>query len=273
MPPTPQGAICFGRWWRKNGCLARRLGHGSLSSTSDEFLARRRLIDAYRQRFIELMVRFEVIRFGEFTLKSGRRSPYFVNAGRFRTGRALSGLGAAYAARIRAAGLSPDTVFGPAYKGVPLSVATAIALSGADKDIGFCFDRKETKDHGEGGEFVGDIPRDGQRIVIVDDVITAGGSVRESVQKLRSAARVEIVAAVVAVDREEQGVGAHSTLTELASETGFPVLSIVTVREVFDYLREHEVDGKRWVDAERRSRFEAYFNEFGVAVEPSSGEP
>src|SRR5690606_21041736 len=138
-------------------------------------------------------------RFGEFTLKSGRRSPYFINAGQFRTGAAIAGLGEAYAACIARAGLGFDLLFGPAYKGIPLAVATAIALAHAGREAAFCFDRKEAKDHGEGGVFVGTQPRDGARVLIVDDVITSGRSVHESVALLRRAAAVEIAGVLVAV--------------------------------------------------------------------------
>jgi orotate phosphoribosyltransferase len=180
-------------------------------------------MEPYQQAFIELLVRHEVLRFGDFTLKSGRRSPYFVNAGQFRTGAAIAGLGRAYAACLRRAGLPCDLVFGPSYKGVPLAVATAIALSELGHDAPFCFDRKEQKDHGEGGWFVGTTPQDGMRVVIVDDVITSGKSIHESVALLRRTADVQIAGVVVAVDRQERGTGERSTLAELQDELGAPV--------------------------------------------------
>src|SRR3990172_2913642 len=155
----------------------------------------------YQDRFIDLLAEYDVIRFGEFTLKSGRKSPYFINAGQLRTGRAIAGVGRAYAERIREAGLLPDVIFGPSYKGVPLAVATAIAASEERRDVGFCFDRKEAKDHGEGGVFVGMQPSPGQSLVVVDDVITSGISIEQSVALLRGAADVKILGVVVAVDR------------------------------------------------------------------------
>src|SRR5262245_35074189 len=177
----------------------------------------------YQDRFIELLAENDVIRFGEFTLKSGRKSPYFINAGQLRTGRAIAGVGRAYAERIREAGLSPDVVFGPSYKGVPLAVATAIALSEGGCDVGFSFDRKEAKEHGEGGIFVGTQPSEGQGVVLVDDVITSGTSIEQAVALLRNAANVKILGVVVAVDRQERG-RERSTLSELESALGAPVL-------------------------------------------------
>ncbi len=190
---------------------------------------------AYQERFIDLLAENDVIRFGEFTLKSGRKSPYFINAGQLRTGRAIAGVGRAYAERIRDAGLSPDVVFGPSYKGVPLAVATSIALSDEDRDVGFSFDRKEAKDHGEGGLFVGTQPESGQRVVLVDDVVTSGISIEQSVGLLRKAAAVKILGVVVAVDRQERG-RKRSTLLELEEVLGAPVLPVVNVRQIVEYL-------------------------------------
>jgi orotate phosphoribosyltransferase len=210
-------------------------------------------------------VEHEAIRFGDFTLKSGRRSPYFINAGQLRSGRAIAGLGRAYAERLLASEIACDTVFGPSYKGVPLAVTTAIALFERGRDVQFCFDRKEAKDHGEGGVFVGAAPTDGMRFVIVDDVITSGRSIREAFELLRGAADTEIVAAVVAVDREERGEEStdRSTLAELQSNLKIPVLPVVTIREIVDHLAEHSVGGRRVVDDERRAAVEAYIAKYG----------
>jgi orotate phosphoribosyltransferase len=143
-------------------------------------------VQPHQQAFVELLLRYEVIRFGEFTLKSGRKSPYFVNAGQLRTGNAIAGLGRAYAAEIQRAQLACDLVFGPAYKGVPLAVATAISLAEQHgRDVGYGFDRKEAKDHGEGGVFVATAPAPGMKVVLVDDVITSGQSIREAVELIR----------------------------------------------------------------------------------------
>ena len=206
-------------------------------------------MESYQREFVDLLMSFEVLRFGQFTLKSGRTSPYFVNAGQLRTGSAIAALGRAFAQRLAAAGLveRTDIVFGPSYKGVPLSVATASALAAAGTDVGFSFDRKEAKDHGEGGVFVGSVPKDGSRVVIVDDVITSGRSIREAAELLKAAGKVEVVGVVVAVDRQERGRGNQTTLHELAAELDAPVLPVVSITEVVDDLAE-----RGSIDAEQR---------------------
>ena len=213
----------------------------------------------YQDRFIDLLAENEVIRFGEFTLKSGRKSPYFINAGQLRTGRAIAGVGRAYAERIREAGLLPDVIFGPSYKGVPLAVATAIAASEEGRDVGFCFDRKEAKDHGEGGVFVGMQPSPGQNLVVVDDVITSGISIEHSVALLRKAAAVRILGVVVAVDRQEKG-RERSSLSELEARIGAPVLPVVNVRQVVGYLSS---TGK--LRAEEKAAIEEYLGRYGAS--------
>ena len=215
-------------------------------------------MDSYKQRFIDLLVRHEVLRFGDFTLKSGRRSPYFINAGQLRTGAAIAGLGEAYAECLQREGLACDLLFGPSYKGVPLAVATAIAQARAGSDVAFCFDRKEAKDHGEGGVFVGPAPWDGARVVIVDDVITSGKSIHEAADLLLKAAAVTVAGVVVAVDRMERGRGTVSTLQELQSELGAPVRAIVTIREIAAYLHPRVID-----DARLRA-IEGYLAEHGA---------
>lgn len=213
----------------------------------------------YQERFIDLLAENEVIRFGEFTLKSGRKSPYFINAGQLRTGRAIAGVGRAYAERIREAGLSPDVIFGPSYKGVPLAVATAIAVSEEGRDVGFCFDRKEAKDHGEGGLFVGTQPAPGQSLVLVDDVITSGASIEQSAALLRKAAAVSILGVVVAVDRQERG-RERSTVAELQEALGAPVLPVVNVRQVVAHL-----SSAKGLGGEQRARIEEYLGRYGAS--------
>ncbi|MCR9160445.1 MAG: orotate phosphoribosyltransferase [Nannocystaceae bacterium] len=220
-------------------------------------------MEAFQAAFVELLVEYEVIRFGSFTLKSGRTSPYFVNAGQLRTGDAIARLGAAYAAQLQAADVGCDVVFGPSYKGVPLAVATATALSGSGRDVGFSFDRKEAKDHGEGGTFVGTQPVDGMRVVVVDDVITSGRSIRESVALLQRTADVQVVAVVVAVDRQEKGKTDRTTLAELRDELGVAVLPVVSVRAMVDWLREREVGGRVVLDRAGASAIDAYLAEYG----------
>jgi orotate phosphoribosyltransferase len=220
---------------------------------------------AHQAAFLDLLLRFEVIRFGEFTLKSGRKSPYFVNAGQLRTGAAIAALGDAYAAHVMHHELRCDLVFGPSYKGVPLAVGTASGLARLGHDVGYAFDRKEAKDHGEGGVFVGTAPGDGMHVVVVDDVITSGQSIREAVALVRGAANVTVSAVVVAVDRQERGRTAKSTLAELRDELGVDVLPIVTIRELADDLCDRPVgDGGRVVlDTARRAEIDAYLAEHG----------
>ena len=220
-------------------------------------------MEAFQAAFVELLVQYEVIRFGSFTLKSGRTSPYFVNAGQLRTGDAIARLGQAYAAQLQAADVACDLVFGPSYKGVPLAVSTAMALSSQGRDVGFSFDRKEAKDHGEGGTFVGTQPADGMRVVVVDDVITSGRSIRESVELLGRTANVQITAVIVAVDRQEKGKTERTTLAELRDELGIRVLPIVSVRAMVDWLCDREVAGTTVLDAAGKGAIDAYLAEYG----------
>jgi orotate phosphoribosyltransferase len=220
-------------------------------------------VQPHQQAFVELLLRHEVIRFGEFTLKSGRKSPYFVNAGQLRTGNAIAGLGRAYAAEIQRAQLACDLVFGPAYKGVPLAVATAISLAEQHgRDVGYGFDRKEAKDHGEGGVFVATAPAPGMKVVLVDDVITSGQSIREAVELIRKAGpNIEVSAAIVAVDRQERGRGDKTTLRELREELGIDVRAILNISELVPYLHGREIAGKVVIDDAGRAAIEAYLAE------------
>lgn len=218
-------------------------------------------MEAFQRDFVDLLVEYEVVRFGEFTLKSGRRSPYFVNAGQLRTGDAIARLGRAYAAQLLHHRIACDLVFGPSYKGVPLAVATASALAARGHDTGYCFDRKELKDHGEGGMFVGKSPSDGMRVVIVDDVITSGRSIREAAAMMQQSAQVELTAVVVAVDRQERGQSARSTLAELRDELSAPVLPLITIRQLVDDLHTRTVGGRQIVDDAHKAAIEAYLAE------------
>ena len=204
----------------------------------------------HKSEFIEFMVRCDVLRFGDFTAKSGRKTPYFINAGRFRTGAQLDQLARYYAQAIRSAlGDRFDVLFGPAYKGIPLAAATAVALYREHAhDVGFCFNRKEAKDHGEGGSLVGQELRDGQRVLIIEDVTTAGTSIRETVPLLRAAAKVQLAGLVVAVDRMERGTGEVNALTEISEEFAMPTFAIVNIDEIVSHLRETPVDGRNVID-------------------------
>lgn len=189
--------------------------------------------------FVRFLLESEVLRFGSFTTKSGRQTPYFFDAGRFGRGSQMARLGDFYAERLLAAlpgGF--DVLFGPAYKGIPLAVATATALARRGRDVGFCFNRKEAKDHGEGGVLVGQRLKDGDRVVIIEDVTTAGTSIRETLPLLRAAARVEIVGLLVAVDRKERGQGTESAFAELAREFGLRAFSIADIDQIVEALRQ-----------------------------------
>jgi orotate phosphoribosyltransferase len=212
----------------------------------------------------ELLVRADVLTFGDFVTKSGRATPYFLNFGRIRTGSHLVLLGRAYADEVVATfGRDVDVLFGPAYKGIPLAVATATALH--DLEVGVCFDRKEAKDHGEGGVLVGHQPVDGDRVVIIEDVTTAGTSIRETVPKLRAAADVDLRGLVVAVDRRERAPGARvGALTAVAEEFGMVGTAIADIDEVVAHLRAHDVDGRRILGPDDLERIAAYRAEWGA---------
>lgn len=215
------------------------------------------MLQPHQQAFLDTALARGVLRFGEFTLKSGRLSPYFFNMGRIDTGGALAAVGDAYAAAAQASGIGFDMLFGPAYKGIPLAAATAIALSREHgRNVPWAYNRKEAKDHGEGGTIVG-APLAG-RVLIVDDVITAGTAVRESLALIR-AAGAEVAGVLVALDRQERGQGEASATQELAREHGAPVTAIVTLADLTEYA-----GGKAELAAER-ARLAAYRDRYGVA--------
>jgi orotate phosphoribosyltransferase len=224
-------------------------------------------MQTYKREFIEFMVECDVLRFGDFTAKSGRKTPYFVNTGRYRTGAQLARLARFYAHVLHdALGSNFDVLFGPAYKGIPLAAATAMQLHAEfGQDVGFCFNRKEAKDHGEGGSLVGHTLADGERVVIIEDVTTAGTSVRESVPLLRGAAKVEFAALIVSVDRMERGSGEVSALREIRESYGMRTLSIVTIDEVIEHLRANPVGGKLLIDDALHARVLEYRRAFGAA--------
>lgn len=212
-------------------------------------------MEAYKRQFIDFMVEVGVLTFGDFTTKSGRKTPYFVNTGLYRSGTQLQRLGEFYADAIQNSGIEFDVLFGPAYKGIPLVVTTAMALAGRGQDVAFCFNRKEAKDHGEGGTLVGHKLSDGDRVLIIEDVTTAGTSIRETVPVLRSAASIELAGLVVSVDRGERGTGEHSALSQVGSEFAMPTHSIVNVHEIIEHV-DLAVD-----DLER---MHAYLAEYGA---------
>ena len=227
-------------------------------------------METWKREFVEFMVRSEVLTFGDFTTKSGRRTPYFVNTGRYRTGEQIARLAETYARAIHERlGGDFDVLFGPAYKGIPLAAATALVLArDHGVNVGYCFDRKERKDHGEGGVLVGWTPRDGERVLLIEDVTTAGTSIRQTVPLLRATADVALAGLVVSVDRQERGQGDASALDELAAEFAMPTFAIVTIDEVVEHLREHPVDGRRVLDDEILDRIASYRAEWGARNRP-----
>jgi orotate phosphoribosyltransferase len=218
-----------------------------------------------QQHFIEFLVGCEALRFGSFTTAAGRHSPYFIDTGRFDDGARLGAVAGWYARTLHAHLADAfDLLFGPAYKGIPLAAATAVELRRSfGHTVGFCFDRKEPKDHGEGGVLVGRQPRDGDRVVIVEDVVSAGGSVRRSVEQLRAAADLSIVGLVVSVDRMERGRGDATALDELGDELGVPTFPVVTVADVLAHLRGREIGGRVVLDDAAAERMLAYLREYG----------
>ena len=202
-------------------------------------------MEKYQYDFIQLAIKHQALCFGEFTLKSGRTSPYFFNAGKFQTGTALADLGRFYAAAITAAGIPFDIVFGPAYKGIPLAATTAIALADHhQQDLPYCYNRKEAKDHGEGGTLVG-APLQG-KVLIVDDVITAGTAVREVMQIIK-AAGAQAAAVLIGLNRQERGQGSLSAIQEVEQNFGIPVVSIINLNHIIDYL-ENQSGQQEMVD-------------------------
>ncbi|NLG16608.1 MAG: orotate phosphoribosyltransferase [Fibrobacter sp.] len=220
----------------------------------------------YKEEFIEFMVRSNVLSFGDFITKSGRKTPFFINTGNYNTGYQLLKLGEYYAESLMSnipEGF--DVLFGPAYKGIPLVVATSMALSSKyGKDVAFCFNRKEAKDHGEGGNLVGHKLRDGEKVVIVEDVTTAGTSVRESVPMLKSVAEVDVCGLIVSVDRMERGSGEASALSELRDEFGMKTLAIVTLEEIVTHLHNRSVDNRVVLDDELVKKITQYREIFGA---------
>jgi orotate phosphoribosyltransferase len=217
----------------------------------------------YQRQFIDFMVACEVLTFGDFTTKSGRQTPYFINTGRYRTGAQMKRLAGFYADAIEDSGIAFDVLFGPAYKGIPLVVATSIALSERGHDVAYCFNRKEAKDHGEGGHLVGHAPQAGDRVLILEDVTTAGTSIRETVPILRGAAAVELAGLGVSVDRKERGVSDKSALCEVGEQFAMPTFAIVDVDQIIEHLRDRRFDGRLVLDDECHARMLSYRENYG----------
>jgi len=222
---------------------------------------------SYKGEFIEFMARTGVLTFGEFTLKSGRISPYFVNTGNYNTGAQMAKLGQYYAAcYMETVKKTVDVLYGPAYKGIPLVVATATALyQNHGLDIPLCFNRKEAKDHGEGGVMIGRTPKAGDSLVIVEDVISAGTALRETMEILKAqAGSVNVEALIIQVDRMERGTGELSAVQQARKDIGIAVHSIVTVRDIIAHLHGREVDGRVLIDDAMKAKMEQYLATYGV---------
>ena len=196
-------------------------------------------MEAYKREFIQFLESAGVLKFGDFTAKSGRKIPYFINAGMIKTGEEIAKLGEFYAkAYFDKIGSKPTVLYGPAYKGISIAVSAAVALSKNGLNVPFFFNRKEAKDHGEGGVFVGYVPQSGEEVVIVEDVITAGTAIRESMAILSNLEGVKVAATFVMVDRKEKGKGDKGAMQEVEEEFGFPVYSVVDVYDIIEYLEE-----------------------------------
>ena len=197
-------------------------------------------MESYKREFIQFLENAGVLKFGDFTAKSGRKIPYFINAGMIKTGSDIAILGEFYAkAYLERLGEKKSVLYGPAYKGISLSVSAAVALSKKGLDVPFFFNRKEVKDHGEGGVFVGYVPTPGEEIVIIEDVITAGTAIRESMEILSHLEGTKVAATFIMVDRKEKGQGEKGAMVEIEEQFGFPVYSIVDVYDIIEYLEEN----------------------------------
>lgn len=220
----------------------------------------------FKKEFIEFMVDSGVLTFGDFTTKSGRKTPFFINTGNYDNGAQMEKLGEFYARAIEKelAG-NYDGLYGPAYKGIPLCITTSVALNKLfHKNVYFTFNRKEAKTHGEGGSLIGHKLQKGEKLVIVEDVITAGTAIRESLPVINAAADVEITAIVVSVDRMEKGTGELSAIAQVEADFGIKTFAIVTIEEVVDYLHNRELNGKVVVDDKMKSNIEAYREKYGA---------
>ena len=224
-------------------------------------------MEKYKQEFIEFMVDCQVLKFGDFVTKSGRNTPFFVNTGFYRTGAQLKRLGEYYAEAINSKfGFEFDVLFGPAYKGIPLSVAATIAISDKfGKDIKYCSNRKEVKDHGDKGILLGSKIREDDRVMIIEDVTTSGASIAETVPIIKAQADCDIVGLMVSLDRMEVGQeGTVSALQEIKQKYGFPTHAIVTMKEVTEYLYNRPLDGKVVIDDKLKKALDAYYEEYGA---------
>ena len=227
-------------------------------------------MEQYKQEFIEFMVDCQALKFGEFTLKSGRKSPFFMNAGAYVTGSQLMKLGESYAKAIHDTyGDDFDVLFGPAYKGIPISVVTAVAYSKLyGKEVRYCSDRKEEKDHGaDKGSFLGSSLKDGDRVIMIEDVTTSGKSIEETFPIIKAQGDVEIKGLIVSLNRMERGKGTKSALDEIKDLYGFPTAAIVTMADVTECLYNKECNGQVVIDDKIKAALDAYYEQYGAKNE------
>ncbi len=223
-------------------------------------------MEQYKKEFIEFMVDCGVLKFGDFVTKSGRKTPFFVNTGFYRTGAQLNKLGEYYAKAINDKfGTDFDILFGPAYKGIPLSVATSMQISSIyGKDVKYCSNRKEVKDHGDTGILLGSPISDGDKVIIIEDVTTAGTSINETLPIIRAQGDIDVKGLVVSVDRMERGQGEKSALDEIHEKYGLETTAIVTMAEVVEHLYNKEYKGKVIIDDELKKAIDNYYEQYGV---------
>lgn len=219
----------------------------------------------YKLEFIDFLIQQNALQFGEFTLKNGRTSPYFFNAASFNSGKAIERLGYFYAAAMQEFAPDSTVIFGPAYKGIPLCIATATALATHFKrDIGYFFNRKEAKTHGDKGVLVGLPPTEADRILMVDDVITDGGTKREALKLVQQLSKAQFLGVLIAVDRMESNLAGKDSLTEFQNDTGVPVHAIVTIEEICQYLLDREINGKVYLTQAIYQKIEAYLQMYRI---------
>ena len=223
-------------------------------------------MEQYKEEFIHFMIDCDVLKFGDFVTKSGRNTPFFINTGFYRTGSQLKKLGEYYARAIKENfGTDFDVLFGPAYKGIPLSVTTSVALSDLyDTDVRYCADRKEEKDHGEGGKLLGGPISDGDKVVIIEDVTTAGTSIKENFPVIKAQGDVDIIGLVISVDRMERGQGTKAALDEISETYNMKTAAIVTMEEVVECLYNKPYNGKVYIDDELKAAIDHYYELYGA---------
>ena len=223
-------------------------------------------MEEYKKEFICFMINSNVLIFGDFITKSGRKTPFFINTGNYRTGEQIKKLGEFYALAVQNIIKSDfNVLFGPAYKGIPLVITTAVALSSRfGENVSFCFNRKENKDHGEGGNIIGHKPVDNDRVVIIEDVTTAGTSIRETVPQLQKYASIQLVGLIVSVDRMEKGDCDKSALQELRDEFSMQTGAIVTIQEIISFLHNREINGKIVITDSIKEKIDEYYSIYGV---------